>query len=81
MHRGHVEMTLTLEYAGASGVSVNQELVAGYVKAFRRSATSSTCAAEPDLNAVFRLNGVLAGLQRDAGGGGVAGGAAGPPAS
>ena len=35
MHRGHVELTLTLEYAGASGISVNHELVSGYVKAFR----------------------------------------------
>jgi len=59
MHRGHVELTLTLEYAGASGVSVNHELVSGYVKAFRQLSDELDLHAELDLNAVFRLNGVL----------------------
>ena len=59
MHRGHVELTLTLEYAGASGISVNQELVAGYVKAFRELSRELDLRAELDLNAVFRLSGVL----------------------
>ncbi len=59
MHRGHVELTLTLEYAGASGVSVNQELVSGYVKAFRALSDELELHVEPDLNAIFRLNGVL----------------------
>jgi uncharacterized protein (TIGR00255 family) len=59
MHRGHVELTLTLEYAGASGISVNHELVSGYVKAFRQLSDELDLHAELDLNAVFRLNGVL----------------------
>ena len=59
MHRGHVELTLTLEYAGASGVSVNQELVSGYVKAFRALSDELSLHGEPDLNAIFRLNGVF----------------------
>jgi len=59
MHRGHVELTLTLEYAGASGVSVNQELVSGYVKAFRALSDELGLHGEPDLNAIFRLNGVF----------------------
>jgi len=59
MHRGHVELTLTLEYAGASGLSVNHELVSGYVKAFRDISRELDLRAEVDLNAVFRLNGVL----------------------
>jgi uncharacterized protein (TIGR00255 family) len=60
MHRGHVELTLTLEYAGASGISVNRELVHGYVKAFRELSHELDLRAELDLNTVFRLNGVLA---------------------
>jgi uncharacterized protein (TIGR00255 family) len=59
MHRGHVELTLTLEYAGASGVSVNQELVRGYVNAFRELSRELDLRADADLNAIFRLNGVL----------------------
>lgn len=60
MHRGHVELTLTLEYAGASGISVNRELVSGYIKAFRDLSKELDLRAELDLNAIFRLNGVLA---------------------
>jgi uncharacterized protein (TIGR00255 family) len=60
MHRGHVELTLTLEYAGASGISVNRELVSGYVNAFRDVSSELGLHGELDLNAIFRLNGVLA---------------------
>jgi uncharacterized protein (TIGR00255 family) len=59
IHRGHIEITLTLEYAGASGISVNQELVHGYVNAFRELSRELDLRGEADLNAVFRLNGVL----------------------
>jgi uncharacterized protein (TIGR00255 family) len=59
MHRGHVELTLTLEYAGASGVSVNHELVTGYVKVFQELANELGLRGEPDLNSIFRINGVL----------------------
>jgi uncharacterized protein (TIGR00255 family) len=59
MHRGHVELTLTLEYAGASGISVNRELVSGYVKAFRELSGELDVHGEIDLNAIFRINGVL----------------------
>jgi uncharacterized protein (TIGR00255 family) len=59
MHRGHVEVSLSLEYAGACGISVNHELVAGYVKAFRELRDELDLHGEVDLNAVFRVNGVL----------------------
>ena len=59
MHRGHVELSLSLEYAGASGISVNRELVAGYVNAFRDIADELGLKGEPDLNGIFRLNGVF----------------------
>jgi uncharacterized protein (TIGR00255 family) len=59
MHRGHVELSLSLEYAGASGISVNRELIAGYVNAFRDLSDELGLKGEPDLNGIFRLNGVL----------------------
>jgi uncharacterized protein (TIGR00255 family) len=59
LHRGHIELTLTLEYAGASGISINRELVSGYVKAFRELSDELNLHGELDLNAIFRLNGVL----------------------
>ena len=59
IHRGHVELTLALEYAGAAGVSVNRELVTGYARAFREVSSELELHGELDLNAVFRLNGVL----------------------
>jgi uncharacterized protein (TIGR00255 family) len=59
MHRGHVEVSLSLEYAGASGVSINQEMVSGYVKAFRALSDELDLHGEPDLNAIFRLSGVF----------------------
>jgi uncharacterized protein (TIGR00255 family) len=59
MHRGHIELTLSLEYAGAAGISVNRELVNGYVAAFRAVSSEMELFGEPDLNAIFRLNGVF----------------------
>jgi len=60
LHRGHVELTLTLESTAGAAVSVNRELVAGYIEAFRRAAAEFNVPGEPDLNAIFRINGVLA---------------------
>jgi len=61
LHRGHIEMTLSIERAGAGSVNVNRELLAGYIEAFRRAAAEFGLQGEPDLNAIFRLNGVLDG--------------------
>ncbi len=61
LHRGHVELTLSLDYAGGAGVSVNRALVGGYVEAFRRTAAEFGIQGEPDLNSAFRLNGALSG--------------------
>lgn len=57
--RGHVELTLSLEQAESSGISVNREIVAGYVLAFRKMAQEFGLPGEPDLNAIFRMNGAL----------------------
>jgi uncharacterized protein (TIGR00255 family) len=59
LHRGHIEMTLTFDRAGSGSLAVNRELVAGYVHAFRQSAAEFGLTGEPDLNAIFRLNGAL----------------------
>jgi uncharacterized protein (TIGR00255 family) len=61
LHRGHIELTLVTERTDTGGVAVNREMVAGYVAAFRKAAQEFGIAGEPDLNAVFRINGVLSG--------------------
>ena len=59
LHRGHIEMTLSIERAGAGSLNVNRELLAGYIQAFRQSAADFGLPGEPDLNAIFRLSGVI----------------------
>jgi uncharacterized protein (TIGR00255 family) len=59
--RGHVELTLALEQAGASGVQINKDVVSGYVNAFRQAASAFSIAAEPDLNAILKMPGALGG--------------------
>ena len=61
MQRGHVEITIKLERTETAGVSVNREMTAGYVAAFRKLSGKLGLTGEPDLNLIFRLNGVLAG--------------------
>ena len=61
MQRGHLEITIKLERTETSGVSVNREMTAGYVSAFRKISSELGLRGEPDLNVIFRLNGVLAG--------------------
>ncbi len=60
MQRGHVEITIKLDRTESAGISVNRELTHGYVAAFRKLSGELGLTCEPDLNAVFRLNGVLA---------------------
>ncbi|MDR3764845.1 MAG: YicC family protein [Acidobacteriota bacterium] len=59
VHRGHIEVSLSLEYASAAGISINRELVNGYVAAFREISGELGLHGEADLNAIFRINGVL----------------------
>ena len=61
MQRGHVEVMIKLDRAETSGVSVNREMTKGYVAAFRKIRSELGLSGEPDLNVIFRLNGVLAG--------------------
>lgn len=61
MQRGHLEITVKLERTETAGVSVNREMTAGYVAAFRKISGELGLTGQPDLNVIFRLNGVLAG--------------------
>ena len=57
--RGHVELTLSIERAGGNGVGYNRELVTGFVETFRAMAREFGVEAQPDLNAILRLPGVM----------------------
>jgi len=57
--RGHVELTLSLERGEGNGFAMNQELVGGYVQAFRAAAQQFGVSGEPDLNAILRMPGAM----------------------
>ena len=57
--RGHVEVTLSLDYSGTGVVALNRQLVAAYVQAFRAAAAEFTLRGEPDLNVVLRMPGAM----------------------
>ncbi|HKD86143.1 MAG TPA: YicC/YloC family endoribonuclease [Terriglobales bacterium] len=59
LHRGHIEVTLSLERSGGSAFAVNRDLVGGYLRTFREVAEEFGVSAEPDLNAVLKLPGAL----------------------
>jgi uncharacterized protein (TIGR00255 family) len=61
MARGHVEVVLNLDRVGANGISLNRQLIAGYVQAFRAAADEFEVEGEPDLNAVLRMPGAMDG--------------------
>ena len=71
LRRGHVELTLQIERRVRASVGFNEELLAGYVDAFRVAAAKHGLNAEPDLNEMLRLPGMLAaqaaapGVQRE----------------
>ena len=59
--RGHVELTFSLERAGANGFALNREVVSGYIAAFRAAAKENGINADPDLNAILKMPGALEG--------------------
>lgn len=59
LHRGHIEVTLSLERAGGAAFAVNRELVGGYLRTFREVAEEFGVSAEPDLNFVLKMPGAL----------------------
>ncbi len=65
LHRGHIEVTLSLERTEGAAFTVNRELVGGYLNAFRQAAEEFGVSAEPDLNAVLKLPGALSAADSD----------------
>ncbi len=61
MARGHVDLTLSVERGAAGAVQLNKEIVGGYVEAFRAAAKTFGLSGDPDLNAILRMPGALAG--------------------
>src|ERR1700733_13133866 len=59
--RGHVEVSLSIDRSARLEAQYNEGLVAAYVAAFRSAAAQHGLNGEPDLNAIFRLPGVLTG--------------------
>src|SRR5438034_10902308 len=57
--RGHLELSLNLERCGGESLSLNRQIVGGYIQAFRTAAAELGLAAEPDLNAIMRIPGAL----------------------
>ncbi len=59
MARGHVELMLNLERATSDSFALNRQLVGGYIQSFRAAAAEFGLAAEPDLNVILRIPGVM----------------------
>jgi len=57
--RGHIEITLTLDYASGNGIALNRQLITGYVQAFRSAAEEFGISGDPDLNVVLRMPGAM----------------------
>ncbi len=62
--RGHLEVTLTVERGLRPTAHFDRDLLQGYIAAFRTAAAESALEQQPDLNAIFRLPGVLTGETR-----------------
>ena len=59
LKRGHVEVTLNLERSQKAEAGYDHTVVSAYVEAFRAAAEEHGLDGHPDLNAVFRMPGVL----------------------
>jgi uncharacterized protein (TIGR00255 family) len=62
--RGHLEVTLAVERGLRTSAHFDRDLLQGYIAAFRAAATETSLQQQPDLNAIFRLPGVLTGETR-----------------
>jgi uncharacterized protein (TIGR00255 family) len=62
--RGHLEVTLNVERGLRPSAHFDRDLLQGYIAAFRAAAAESELKQQPDLNAIFRLPGVLTGEAR-----------------
>jgi uncharacterized protein (TIGR00255 family) len=62
--RGHLEVTLSVERGLRPSAHFDRDLLQGYIAAFRVAAEETQLEQQPDLNAIFRLPGVLTGEAR-----------------
>ena len=62
--RGHLEVTLSVERGLRPSAHFDRDLLQGYIAAFRLAAEETQLKQQPDLNAIFRLPGVLTGEAR-----------------
>jgi uncharacterized protein (TIGR00255 family) len=62
--RGHLEITLAVDRGLRPNAHFDRDLLQGYIAAFRAAAAESALEQQPDLNAIFRLPGVLTGETR-----------------
>jgi uncharacterized protein (TIGR00255 family) len=62
--RGHLEVTLSVDRGLRPSAHFDRDLLQGYIAAFRAAASESALQQQPDLNAIFRLPGVLTGEAR-----------------
>ncbi len=67
LHRGHVELTLTIERVDGASLGVNKQLVGGYVQVFREAAREFAVQGEPDLMAILKMPGAVSGSVLDSG--------------
>jgi uncharacterized protein (TIGR00255 family) len=59
LRRGHVDINVYYEPAGAASVTVNREMAEAYLKAEKELRAQFAIQSEPDLIALFRLPGVV----------------------
>ena len=59
VRRGHLDLTVRYELAGAAAVGVNEEVAAAYLQAIRALQEKFSIHAEPELGSILRLPGVI----------------------
>jgi uncharacterized protein (TIGR00255 family) len=59
LRRGHIDLTLQLERKANVQIQLNAGLLDAYVKAFREASAVHGLTAEPDMNALLRLPGLM----------------------
>jgi uncharacterized protein (TIGR00255 family) len=59
LRRGHVEVTLQMDRKVGGQMQLNAELLAAHVQGYRAAAELHGVTAEPDLNSMLRLPGVM----------------------
>jgi uncharacterized protein (TIGR00255 family) len=59
LHRGHVELTITLERTDGAALNLNRAMVGAYIKVFRAAAAEFGISSDPDLNGILRLPGAM----------------------